>query len=323
MAKRKRKTAAKKVSVSVSIILAVFLSFFVLRAIDNRLGFGIFDKIEEALSNAVRQENSTGLGDKTAADEDLQIHFIDVGQGDSILIRSDGHNILIDAGENDKGQAVVSYLESQGVKTLDLVIGTHPHSDHIGGLDVVINEMDVKQVLMPSLKKSVVPTTKTYRDLLTSIQNKNLTATTSKPGQTYTFGKGVLTVLGPVEDYDDLNDTSLVARFDYGEHSFLFTGDMEKGAEQDLLASGADVSAEVLKLGHHGSSTSSSKAFYEAVAPSYCIASCGEDNEYGHPHKETLQRVQQSGAELYRTDYQGSIVFTIQNGKLAISTQKG
>lgn len=323
MAKRKRKTPPKKVSVSVSVIIAIFLSFFVLQAIDNWLGFGILDSIETAFSGALQEESSAKTDGNIVADGDLQVHFIDVGQGDSVLIRSDGYNILIDAGENNKGQTVVAYLKSQGVETLDLVIGTHPHSDHIGGLDVVINEMDVKRVLMPGLKKSVVPTTKTYRDLLTAIKNKSLTATVSKPGQTYTFGKGVLTVLGPVDDYDDLNDTSLVARFDYNGHSFLFTGDMEKGAEQDLLDSGADVSSEVLKLGHHGSSTSSSKTFFEAVDPAYCIASCGEDNDYGHPHKETLQRVQQSGAELYRTDYQGSIVFTIQNGKLVITTQKG
>ncbi len=323
MAKRKRKTSTKRVSISVSVIIAVFLSFFVLQAIDNWLGFGIFDSIETAFGNAMQQESSAKTDGNTAADEDLQIHFIDVGQGDSILIRSDGYNILIDAGENNKGQTVVSYLQSQGVKTLDLVIGTHPHSDHIGGLDVVVNEMEVKQVLMPELKKSVVPTTKTYRDLLTAIKNKNLTATVSKPGQVYTFGKGKLTVLGPVENYDDLNDTSLVARFDYNGHSFLFTGEMEEDAEQDLLDSGADVSAEVLKLGHHGSSTSSSKTFFEAVDPDYCIASCGEDNDYGHPHKETLRRVQQSGAELYRTDYQGSIVFAVQNGKLAVTTKKG
>lgn len=145
----------------------------------NWLGFGIFDSIETAFGNAMQQESSAKTDGNTAADEDLQIHFIDVGQGDSILIRSDGYNILIDAGENNKGQTVVSYLQSQGVKTLDLVIGTHPHSDHIGGLDVVVNEMEVKQVLMPELKKSVVPTTKTYRDLLTAIKNKNLTATVS------------------------------------------------------------------------------------------------------------------------------------------------
>ena len=175
MAKRKRKTSTKRVSISVSVIIAVFLSFFVLQAIDNWLGFGIFDSIETAFGNAMQQESSAKTDGNTAADEDLQIHFIDVGQGDSILIRSDGYNILIDAGENNKGQTVVSYLQSQGVKTLDLVIGTHPHSDHIGGLDVVVNEMEVKQVLMPELKKSVVPTTKTYRDLLTAIKNKNLT----------------------------------------------------------------------------------------------------------------------------------------------------
>ncbi len=323
MAKRKSKKSAKKVSVSVSVILALFLSFFVLRAVDNWLELGIFDTVKKWVSDTVQQNNGTTEEESPSESADFQVHFIDVGQGDSILIRSDGHNILIDAGENDKGRTVVSYLEALGVDSLDLVIGTHPHSDHIGGLDVVISEIDVKQVLMPKVKKSIVPTTKTYQDLLAAIQDQNITAAISEPGQTYAFGKGLLTVLGPVQEYDDLNDSSLVARFDYGSFSFLFTGDMEAGAEQDLLDSGADVSANVLKLGHHGSATSSSEDFLQAVDPGYCVASCGEDNEYGHPHKETLQRVEQAGASLYRTDYQGDIVFMLQNEELVVSAQKG
>ena len=220
MAKRKSKKSAKKVSVSVSVILASFLSFFVLRAVDNWLELGIFDTVKKWVSDTVQQNNGTTEEESPSESADFQVHFIDVGQGDSILIRSDGHNILIDAGENDKGRTVVSYLEALGVDSLDLVIGTHPHSDHIGGLDVVISEIDVKQVLMPKVKKSIVPTTKTYQDLLAAIQDQNITAAISEPGQTYAFGKGLLTVLGPVQEYDDLNDSSLVARFDYGSFSF-------------------------------------------------------------------------------------------------------
>lgn len=319
MAAQKRKITQKKVSIPVAVVLALFVSFFVLQGIDEWLNLGLMDKIESVFSPFENTESDEKIPDSA----DFQVHFIDVGQGDAVLIRSDGYNILIDAGENDKGQTVVSYLKKQGIQKLDMVIATHPHSDHIGGLDVVIDNLDVKQVLMPKLKKSVVPTTKTYRDFLSSIKNKGLTATVSKPGQIYTFGNGKLTVIGPVKDYDDLNNTSLVARFDYGSKSIMLTGDMERISEKDILSSGADVSADILKLGHHGSSTSNSDAFFKAVNPSFCVACCGEDNDYGHPHKETLARVKKYGVELYRTDYQGSVVFSMQDGKLTVVKQKG
>ena len=313
LSKRKKKriftTAAVLILMAVSLVFTSFMGII-------ELPFEI-----SAWKDVFKLVNIETITD--VPDSDFSVTFLDVGQGDCSLIKSGGQTMLIDGGEPENADKILNFLKENSITKLDYVVATHPHSDHIGGLDVVISEIDVKQVLMPKVKKSIAPTTKTYQDLLAAIQDQNITAAISEPGQTYAFGKGLLTVLGPVQEYDDLNDSSLVARFDYGSFSFLFTGDMEAGAEQDLLDSGADVSANVLKLGHHGSATSSSEDFLQAVDPGYCVASCGEDNEYGHPHKETLQRVEQAGASLYRTDYQGDIVFMLQNEELVVSAQKG
>lgn len=265
-----------------------------------------------------RPAASTGeLSGQTA-----EIHFIDVGQGDSILIRSDGADILIDAGENDQGDTVNAYLDQAGVEELDLVIGTHPHSDHIGGLDVVLSEHSAKQVVLPELPDSMVPTTRTFEDLLYALGAQELEITPAVPGDCYTFGNGTLEILGPVADYDDLNNYSVVCQFTYGDFSCLLTGDMETKAEKDLLASGADVSADVLKLGHHGSSTSTGMDFLEEVNPSACIIEVGEGNSYNHPHAEVIERVEEYGCTVYRTDLNGSILIETDGKNWTAATEK-
>ena len=325
MAKRrtyKKYKKNKKISGVTIVLTAVFVSFFALRAIDEWLSLGWFAKFDAMVVQWTRQVTNQKAPVSFDPEADFSVHFIDVGQGDSTLILSDGYAILIDAGENDKGDEVLSYLHDVGVQKIDLMIATHPHSDHIGGLDTVIDGIEVKEVLVPYLKPSIVPTTKTYTDFLTAVKDHNITLTQARVSDTYRFGNGKLTVLGPVANYDELNNTSLVARFDYGELSVLLTGDMEQDAERDLLASGASVSADILKLGHHGSSTSTSDAFLQAVAPRICVALCGEGNEYGHPHEETIERVTSYGASLYRTDLYGHIVFSAKDGTLDIATQK-
>lgn len=251
---------------------------------------------------------------------DVSVHFIDVGQGDCELIRVGDQSILIDAGENDKGNTVLDYLNKQGIEKIDLVIGTHPHSDHIGGMDTVINRIEVGEVLMPELPDSLVPTTKTYTDVLTAIADKNLPVTAAEPGQVYTFGDATLEILGPLRDYDDLNDMSVVAKLTYGSTTFLFGGDMEKEVEDDLLNANADVRADVLKLSHHGSKTSNSKAFLDAVgADTYAIC-VGAGNSYGHPHDQVLNRI--SGKQVYRTDLNGDIVIGTDGANLTVQTEK-
>ena len=251
---------------------------------------------------------------------DVSVHFIDVGQGDCELIRVGDQSILIAAGENDKGNTVLDYLNKQGIEKIDLFIGTHPHSDHIGGMDTVINRIEVGEVLMPELPDSLVPTTKTYTDVLTAIADKNLPVTAAEPGQMYTFGDATLEILGPLRDYDDLNDMSVVAKLTYGSTTFLFGGDMEKEVEDDLLNANADVRADVLKLSHHGSKTSNSKAFLDAVgADTYAIC-VGAGNSYGHPHDQVLNRI--SGKQVYRTDLNGDIVIGTDGANLTVQTEK-
>lgn len=239
-----------------------------------------------------------------AADGAMTVHFIDVGQGDSLLAESDGHFLLVDAGENDQGDTVIAYLREAGVTSLDYVIGTHPHSDHIGGLDDVIRAFDVKAVILPP----VAHTTKTFEDVLDAVQEKNLTLTQPKPGDSYALGDAAFTILAPQADYgDDLNNWSVGIRLACAEGALVACGDAEAQAEEDIAASGLPLSADVLKVGHHGSSTSTSNAFLQAVAPAWAVISCGEGNSYGHPHEETLKKLEDAGVSVLRTDLLGDI----------------
>lgn len=239
-----------------------------------------------------------------AADGAMTVHFIDVGQGDSLLAESDGHFLLVDAGENDQGDTVIAYLREAGVTSLDYVIGTHPHSDHIGGLDDVIRAFDVKAVILPP----VAHTTKTFEDVLDAVQEKNLTLTQPKPGDSYALGDAAFTILAPQADYgDDLNNWSVGIRLACAEGALVACGDSEAQAEEDIAASGLTLSADVLKVGHHGSSTSTSNAFLQAVSPAWAVISCGEGNSYGHPHEETLKKLEDAGVSVLRTDLLGDI----------------
>ena len=252
----------------------------------------------------------------------VQVHFVDVGQGDCILIQGNGQAVLIDAGENDQGDRVAGYLASVGVTSLDLAIGTHPHSDHIGGLDVVLEQIPAEEVWMPDLPDSLIPTTRTYEDLLDAISETGAEGVLAQPGDSLEICGGLLEVLGPLKDYDNLNDMSLVTKFTYGDKAFLFTGDMEKIPESDLLAAGADLKADVLKMGHHGSSTSSGKAFVQTVNPDIFVIEVGEGNSYGHPHREILALLKELSAEVWRTDLNGNIVMTCDGSSITVSSDR-
>lgn len=265
------------------------------------------------------KESKPVIGDDK--DNAITVHVIDVGQGESILVKSDGGNVLIDAGENDQGSVVMDYLKSQGVNTIDYFVGTHPHSDHIGGMDDIIENMEVKEVIMPDIPDSLIPTTKTFEDVLQAAEDQHLSITVMEPGDTFSVGEARFLVLAPLEEYDDLNDVSLVLKMTYGERSFLFTGDAEAISEKDMLASGEDLSAQVLVAGHHGSSTSSGAAFLDAVNPAYVAISCGMGNSYGHPHEETLQRLQTRQIQVNRTDQEGSIVYLTDGKNISVQTE--
>lgn len=247
------------------------------------------------------------------AGADLKVHFIDVGQGDSTLIEKDGHFMLIDAGERDQGEIVASYLEKQGVKTLDYVIGTHPHSDHIGGLETVIRKFGVQKVLLPEKEH----TTKVYERLLDAIADKGLKVTIPKPGDGYSLGEASFQIIAPVRDYgDNLNNWSIGLRLVYGKNSFVLCGDAEKEAEEDMAAGGLPLKADVLKLSHHGSSTSSAPGFMDKVDPEYAVISCGKNNDYGHPHREILEMLKKRNIKALRTDQLGTIVAVSDGSKV-------
>lgn len=237
----------------------------------------------------------------------MQVHFIDVGQGDAALIACDGHYMLIDAGNNDKGTTVQSYLMSQGVEKLDYVIGTHPDADHIGGLDVVIYKFDCDTIIMPDVAND----TRTYDDVVQAMKSKGYQTTYPVVGETYTLGGATFTIVAPNADYgNDMNDWSVGVLVQNGNNRFLFTGDAEEKAEEDILNNGIDISADVYAAAHHGSKTATSQAFLDKVSPTYVVISAGEGNKYGHPHAEVLNRLRAAGISVFRTDEQGTIVAT-------------
>ncbi len=246
-------------------------------------------------------------GEKTqnSTNGKLQVHFLDIGQGDATLLVCDGHAMLVDAGNNNQGTVVQSYLQSQGIEKLDYMIGTHPDADHIGGLDVILTKFPVGKFFMPDFEKD----TKTYEEVIQAAAYRHLNITYPEAGKSYPLGEATFTILGPVKKYSDANNSSICFLLEHGENRFLFTGDAEEEAEQDIAAV-YDVSADVYKAAHHGSRTATSKDFFQHVRPIYAVISCGDDNSYHHPHAEVLNRLRMAGVQMFRTDDQGTIVVT-------------
>ena len=235
----------------------------------------------------------------------LTVHFIDVGQADCALLECGNMYALIDGGNYADGPAVVKHLEAQGVQRLNLVVGTHPHEDHIGGLSQVINAFDVVNVWSSALPY----TNSTVYSFTHAAEKAGIDIRYPQIGDTFCLGDATITMLGPVKSgYEDSNNLSLVLMVEFGDTRFLFTGDMESDAERDLLDSGADVKADVLKVGHHGSYSSTSYLFLRQVAPSYAVISVGRDNEYGHPHDAPMSRLRDADVTIYRTDQMYTVI---------------
>lgn len=237
---------------------------------------------------------------------ELQVHFIDVGQGDSTLIICDSEAMLIDAGDNDQGTKVQNYLQKQGVESLKYVICTHPDSDHIGGMDVILYKFDCETIFMTDGEKD----TNTYRDVIDAMKSKTYKSTLPIVGNSYSLGDAEFTIVAPSQLGNDSNNNSIAIILTHGDNKFIFTGDAESDEESDILNSGISIDADVYKVGHHGSSSSYSVEFLNAVSPTYAVISCAEGNSYGHPHAETLNNFRSMGVQVFRTDEQGSIVAT-------------
>ena len=234
----------------------------------------------------------------------LYVHYIDVGQGDSELVCCNGEYMLIDAGEPDASDAVLEYLDRHGIDKLDYLVCTHSHSDHCGGLDAVVESLEVGTVFTSPYAGD----SPSYEIFTDAVYGAGLELTVPELGESYRLGEASFSFIGPVEDYDNTNDDSLVMRLEYGDTSFLFTGDMPAKAEKDLINDGASLRCDVLKVGHHGSSGSSCYQFLYEAQPGIGVISCEKGNSYGHPHEETLSRLDDADVTVYRTDLEGSIV---------------
>lgn len=254
-----------------------------------------------------------------AAGENLTVHFIDVGQGDSILLEYNGKTILVDAGERDKGSVVSAYLQEQSVSGIDYVVATHPHSDHIGGMDEVLNSFQVEHFIDSGFPH----TSRTYENMLTTIDQKNIPFEVAQEGEEIELNPAVdIEILNPGSEYsDDLNENSVVLKVSYGEVSFLLMGDAGLETEEKLMSANYDLDSDILKVGHHASRSGSGEAFISAVSPKISVIEVGSGNDYGHPHAEILERLQKA-SRVYRTDLDGSIVITTDGSTYKITTQK-
>jgi beta-lactamase superfamily II metal-dependent hydrolase len=266
-------------------------------------------------------------------DADLAVYYFDVGQGDSSLIVYGDKTVLIDAGESNMGETVCEDIKALGIDSLDYVIASHPHSDHIGGMKKVIETFDIGTVIAPKVSDEMTPTTSVYEKFLKALNAKGLRLTAAKVGTVYSLtdkdikssekSDTYFEIIAPVgDDYENLNNWSVGIRLVHGETSFIFAGDAETEAEYDMLSSGETLSADVYKTSHHGSSSSSSSNFLKEVDPSVAIISCGADNSYGHPHKETIESFDEMGIKYYRTDQYGTVTVYSDGEAIKIVTEK-
>ncbi|WP_461207657.1 ComEC/Rec2 family competence protein [Clostridium sp. DL1XJH146] len=254
--------------------------------------------------------------DKIIIDTDgkLIVHYIDVGQGDSMLLQADGMNMLIDAGSKSAKDELLNYLDNLDIKKLDYIIATHPHEDHIGNMSYVIDKYDIGTIYAP--KKTT--TTDTYKAMIKAISNADKKITVAKAGKEFIFGNDVhCQIVAPNStSYDDTNNYSVVMKVTFGKTSFLFTGDAEKESEDQILENNFYINSDVLKLGHHGSTTSTTDEFLMKVDPKIAIITVGEDNDYGHPHKEIIDKLEKENIQIFRTDKDGTIVLESDGEKI-------
>ena len=249
---------------------------------------------------------------------DIAVHYIDVGQADAILIVCDGESMLIDGGNVADSSLIVSYLKKNNISHLRYIISTHAHEDHVGGLSGALNACTVDTVLSPVLDYD----SKAFQDFKKYVLAQDIEMQLPNAGDSFNLGGAKATILGPVRQYENTNDSSIVMKLEYGERSFLFTGDMEWDSEHDILDAGYDVGADVLKVAHHGSETSTSYRFLREIMPTYAVISVGGNNAYGHPTEVVLSRLRDADVELYRTDLNGNVIITSDGNTLVINAAK-
>lgn len=324
MADKRQNRRNPRESAAGKVFLVVFTFFFVL-SLGIYLNEEIF-KLEFIPTSAELSAMLTGRNTTvTTADGEISVHYINVEQGDCELIVAEDTRVLIDTGEAIFSNRVINYISSLGIRRLDYVIASHPHEDHIGGMADVLEKFTVGKVIMPEIPNSILPMTRNFERMLDVISRKKIDAEYSRTGTIIPLGNGAeLQILAPVhDDYSDLNNFSIVCRLVHGENSFLFTGDIERAAENDILNSGEYIRSDVLKVGHHGSTSSSTADFIEAVSPKYAVICVGKDNSYGHPKQAVIDRLTKYGAVILTTMESGNIVFVSDGEKYSIYSDNG
>ena len=294
--KKKKQNLPKGISILL-IIIAIFYSIYE-KDIDKTFGLPVTETFKET-------ENTNTL----------DITYLDVGQADSILIQNKGHNMLIDAGNNEDGPLLVQYFKEQNITKFDYLITTHPHEDHIGGMDDIINNFDIEKIYMPD----VTTTTKTFLDVLEAIEKKNMTYDVPNINQNFPLGNTLFQVIYTGNDKKNLNNSSIILKATFKNTSYLFTGDATSEVEKKIL--NKNIQATVLKVGHHGSKYSTTTDFLNKVNPKYAIISVGKNNSYNHPNQVTINKLEKKNIEIHRTDQEGSI-FLKSDGKTINITSK-
>ncbi|MBM7871578.1 competence protein ComEC [Clostridium pascui] len=313
------RAGAKYIKVSMAACISVFLIMGMATGCTSTSGD---DKatIAPVETQDTKKSQDVSKESTTSVNGELKVHFIDVGQADSILVQQGSSAMLIDAGNNADNQTVKSYLDRQGINELKYFIGTHKDEDHIGSADYIINSFKVGKVYFPKQ----TATTKTFEDFVRVVKGKGLKLTVPTVGESFKLGDATVTILAPnSSSYQDANDYSIVVKVSYGSTSFLLTGDAESVSESEMVSKGLDLRATVLKVGHHGSKSSTSQSFLNKVNPKYAVISVGKDNDYGHPKQEVMNRLKAKNIPVYRTDERGTIVATSNGSEVKFSTNPG
>lgn len=318
MAKRRSKNNSKsnKKGLVVSAVITAVVLFVLAGA-----GCGLFTNPQKISSALLGGSSNTDYSKSTSVSpsgDRLKVSFLDIGLGDSILIERNGHALVIDGGTRDASDDIVKYIKQQNISSIDCLIATHPHEDHIGGIDDIINNFTVKDFIMPECTQ----TTKVYKEVLDAAAKKKLKITRPQAGKTYSFEGAQFTILAPNSSkYDEINNYSIVLRLSYGSTSFMFTGDAEKLSESEMINKGYELKSDVLKVGHHGSLTSTSPDFLSAVSPKYAVISSA-DGEKNLPAEKTVSRINKAGIKLYETYKNGTVIAESDGKNITFKTEK-
>lgn len=315
MLRRKLRRAKKKITVISLCIFAVLISYAISYFPNNHLPS--WDDIFSFFNLSANSGNSFN----DIKEYDMSVHYLNVGKADSIYIKCKDKNILIDAADVDTKDTVCEYLKKNHVKDLDLVMVSHPHRDHIGEMSKIASKFNIKRFIMPKVPDDITPTFKTYESMLDALYQNDIQIEKPIAGDSFMIGDMLIEIFAPAKGYEEMNNNSIVAKITYGENSFLFVGDCQKEEEYDLISSKVDLTADVLKVGHHGSKTSTTQKFLNAVKPKYAVITVGKDSS-NLPKQSTIDRLNSNNIKTYRTDTNGTVVFLTNGHGLNIVTQK-